>query len=159
MRLSTFSALRRDLEQVSPQMCSILALRHIDKAKTNRRQLVSDFSEPLLKQHEFWNSFTRSKSREEIELQQGTPEVQKYLQNWQCAANENNQYQKCTNQRRRFEEFSSGSSVNFRSARYRGAITVFTYVCGTMEVHKQGTPEVHFTSRRCNTYVHGTPAI
>jgi hypothetical protein len=35
----------------------------------------------------------------------------------------------------------------------------FTYVCGTMEVHKQGTLEVLFMSRRCITYVHGTPAV
>jgi hypothetical protein len=38
-----------------------------------------------------------------------------------------------TNQRRGFEEFSSGSSVNPRCARYIGAIAVFTSVCGTME--------------------------
>jgi hypothetical protein len=30
---------------------------------------------------------TRSKRREEIELQQGTPEVQKNLQNWKYVAN------------------------------------------------------------------------
>jgi hypothetical protein len=64
-----------------------------------------------------------------------------------------------TNQRRGNEELSSGSSVNPWSARYGGAITVFTYVCGTMEVHKQGTPEVHFKFWRCITYVHGTPAV
>jgi hypothetical protein len=64
-----------------------------------------------------------------------------------------------TNQRRGKEELSSGSSVNPRSARYRGAIAVFTYVPGTMEVHKQGTSEVHFMSRRCITYVRGTPAV
>ncbi len=34
---------------------------------------------------------------------------------------------------------------------YAGAIAVFTYVRGTMEVHTQGTPEVHFMSRRCIT--------
>ncbi len=33
----------------------------------------------------------------------------------------------------------------------------FTYVCGTTKVQKQGTPEVLFTSRRCITFVHGTP--
>jgi hypothetical protein len=48
-----------------------------------------------------------------------------------------------TNQRQSFWEFRSGSSVNPRSARYGGAIAVFTYVCATMEVHTQGTPEVH----------------
>ncbi len=64
-----------------------------------------------------------------------------------------------TNQRRGFEEFSSGHSVNLRSARYRGAIAVLTYVCDTMEVYKQGTPEVHFTSRRCISYVRGTPVV
>jgi hypothetical protein len=64
-----------------------------------------------------------------------------------------------TNQRRGNEELISGSSVNPQSARYGGAITVFTYVCGNMEVHKQGTPEVHFTFRRCITYVCGTPAV
>jgi hypothetical protein len=32
--------------------------------------------------------FTRSKSREEIELQQGTPDVQKNLKNWKYAANQ-----------------------------------------------------------------------
>jgi hypothetical protein len=36
----------------------------------------------------FSSLFARSKSREEIELQQGTPEVQKNLWNWQCADNE-----------------------------------------------------------------------
>ncbi len=35
----------------------------------------------------------------------------------------------------------------------------YEYVCGTTEVHKQGTPEVHFTSRGCITYVPGTPAV
>ncbi len=37
--------------------------------------------------------------------------------------------------------------MNFRSARHGGAITGFTYVCGTTEVHNQGTPEVLSTSR------------
>jgi hypothetical protein len=64
-----------------------------------------------------------------------------------------------TNQRRGFEEFSSRSSVNPRSARYEAAIAVFAYVHGTMEDHKQGTQEVHFMSRRCITYVCGTPAV
>ncbi len=50
-------------------------------------------------------------------------------------------------------------SEPFQSARYRGAISIFTYVCGTMEVHKQSTPEVLSMSRRCITYEHGTPAI
>jgi hypothetical protein len=63
------------------------------------------------------------------------------------------------NQRRGTEKLSSGSSVNPWSARYGGEITVFTYVCGTMEVHKQGTLEVHFTSWRYITYVRGTPAV
>jgi hypothetical protein len=36
----------------------------------------------------FLSLFTRSKSREEIELQQGTPDVQKNLQNWKYAANQ-----------------------------------------------------------------------
>ena len=40
-----------------------------------------------------------------------------------------------------------------------GASTVFTYVSGTTEVHKWGTPEVHFMPRRCITYVRGTPAV
>ncbi len=62
-------------------------------------------------------------------------------------------------QRRSFEEFSSGSSVNFRSAKYGGAFTVFTDVCGTTEVLEQGTPEVLFTSQRRITYVRGTPAV
>jgi hypothetical protein len=53
-------------------------------------------------------------------------------------------------QRRKFTELP---------ARYGDAITVFTYVCGTTEVHKQGTQEVLFMSRRCITYVHGTPAV
>jgi hypothetical protein len=96
---------------------------------------------------------------EEIKLQQGTPEVQKYLSNWKHVANEIIRIQNWSNQRRGLEEFSSRSSVNFRSARYGGAITVFTYVCGTTEVHKQGTPEVLFTSWRCITYVHGTSAV
>jgi hypothetical protein len=39
------------------------------------------------------------------------------------------------------------SSVNIWNVRYRGAITISTYLCGTMEVHKQGTPEVLFTPR------------
>jgi hypothetical protein len=65
-----------------------------------------------------------------------------------------------TNQRRGFEEFSSEhSDVNLWSARYRGAIAGLTYVCCTMEVHKQGTLEVHFTSLRCITHVHDTPAV
>jgi hypothetical protein len=64
-------------------------------------------------------------------------------------------------QRRRLEEFSSGSSVNFFfwSAKYGGAFTVFTDVCGTTEVLEQGTSEVLFTSRRCITYVQGTLAV
>jgi hypothetical protein len=36
----------------------------------------------------FLSLFTTSKSREEIVQQQATPEVQKNLQNWKCAANE-----------------------------------------------------------------------
>jgi hypothetical protein len=36
----------------------------------------------------FESLFTRSKNREEIELQQGTLEVQKNLLNWKYAANE-----------------------------------------------------------------------
>ncbi len=86
---------------------------------------------------------TRSKIREEIELQQGTPEVQKNLQNWKCLANEIINIKNWTNRRRGFVEFSSGCSGNLRSARSRVAIADFRYVCGTSEVHKQGTPEVH----------------
>jgi hypothetical protein len=103
--------------------------------------------------------FTRSKNREEIELQQGTPEVQKNLRNWKYTANEMIRINNRTYQRRGFEEFSSGSSVNPRSTRFVGELPFFTYECGTMEVQKQGTPEVHFMSRRCFTYVHGTPAV
>ncbi len=55
--------------------------------------------------------FTRSKSREEIKLQQGTPEVQKNLQNWKYSANEMIRINKWTNQRRGCKEFSSGSGV------------------------------------------------
>ncbi len=51
------------------------------------------------------------------------------------------------------------TSVNLWSSRYRGSIAVFTYVCGTTEVHKQGTPEVHFTSWKCISYVHGTLTV
>jgi hypothetical protein len=36
----------------------------------------------------FWSLFTWSKSREETELQQGTPEVQKNVQNWKYTANQ-----------------------------------------------------------------------
>jgi hypothetical protein len=36
----------------------------------------------------FLSIFTRSKIREEVELQQGTPKVKKNLLNWKCAANE-----------------------------------------------------------------------
>jgi hypothetical protein len=43
---------------------------------------------PTSEQYKFSSLFTRSKSREEIELQQGTPEVQKNLRNWKYAANE-----------------------------------------------------------------------
>ncbi len=37
----------------------------------------------------------------------------------------------------------------------------FTYVCGTTEVHKQGTPEVHFYVLGVHyiLYVLGTPAV
>jgi hypothetical protein len=42
--------------------------------------LVSQFSVPPLQQYDFLSLFTRSKNREEIELQQGTPDVQKNLQ-------------------------------------------------------------------------------
>jgi hypothetical protein len=51
----------------------------------------------------------RSKNREEIDLQQGTPEVQKNIQNRKYIANEINRTKNWTNQRRCFEEFSSGS--------------------------------------------------
>ncbi len=91
----------------------------------------------------FKRLFTRSKKREEIELSQGTPEVQKNLRNWKYSANEITRINNWTNQKRGFKEFSSGCSVNSQSARYGGAIAVFTYVCGTTEVHKQGTLEVH----------------
>ncbi len=43
---------------------------------------------PPLEHYEFLKLFTSSKSREEIELQQDTPEVQKNLRNWIYAANE-----------------------------------------------------------------------
>ncbi len=75
---------------VSPPMCSIMALRHICRLGQNHRD--SNWFQIFLCLH--WNNmnfsslFTRCKSREEIELQQGTPQVQKNLQNWQCAANE-----------------------------------------------------------------------
>ncbi len=78
---------------------------------------------------------TRSKSRREMELQQGTPEVLKNLWNWKYSANEIIKIKNWTNQRRGFEEFSSGSSLNFRSARYGGAITRFYIWCGFTEVH------------------------
>jgi hypothetical protein len=42
---------------------------------------------PLSEQY-FLSLFTRSKNREEVELQQGTPELQKNLQSWKYAANE-----------------------------------------------------------------------
>jgi hypothetical protein len=67
---------------------------------------------------------------EEIKLQQGTPEVQKNLCNWKYVANEIIRIQNWSNQRRGLE-FSSESSVNFRSVRYLGAIAVFTYVCSS----------------------------
>ncbi len=51
-------------------------------------------------------------------------------------------------------KFSDLPECQVRRCSYR-----FTYVCGTTEVHKQGTPEVLFTSRRCITYVSGTPAV
>jgi hypothetical protein len=35
----------------------------------------------------FKSLFTRNKNREDIELQQGTPEVQKYLRIWKYSAN------------------------------------------------------------------------
>jgi hypothetical protein len=43
--------------------------------------LVSDFAVTPLKKYKFSKFITRSESREEIELQQGTPEVLKTLQN------------------------------------------------------------------------------
>jgi hypothetical protein len=43
---------------------------------------------------------TRSKNIEEIELQLGTPEVQKNLQNWKYAASEIIRIKNWTNQRR-----------------------------------------------------------
>jgi hypothetical protein len=71
----------------------------------------------------FQSLFTRSKSRKKIELQQGTPEVQNNLRNWKYAANKIIRIKNG----RGFKEFSCRSSVNFRSARYGGAITV--YIC------------------------------
>jgi hypothetical protein len=56
------------------------------------------------------------------------------------------------------EEPSTNSALGISelpSARYGGAIAML-HVCGTSEVHKQGAPEVHFTSQRCMTYV---PAV
>ncbi len=66
---------------------------------------------------------------EEIKLQQGTLEVHKNLWNWKYVANEIIRIQNWTNQRRGLEEFSPGSSVNFHSARYGGAITLFLHMC------------------------------
>ncbi len=46
--------------------------------------------------------------------------------------------------------------------RHGGAITVFKYVCSTMEVYKQAAPKFHFTAKKCSTYVHtvcGTPTV
>jgi hypothetical protein len=45
------------------------------------------------------------------------------------------------------------------SARYGGAVTVLTYLCGTTKVHKQGTTEVLFYVPEVHYIVHGTPAI
>jgi hypothetical protein len=90
-------------------------------------------------------------------LQQGIPEVQKNLQNRKYVANEiirmkNGPEKKLgAIQLRKFNELLV---CQIRRCNYR-----FTSVCGTSEVHKQGTPEVLFTSQRCIAYVHGTPAV
>ncbi len=34
--------------------------------------------------------------------------------------------------------------VNLQRAKHGGAIATFTFVCGTMALHKPGAPEVHF---------------
>jgi hypothetical protein len=65
---------------------------------------------------------TRSHNRGEIELKQGTPEVQKYPRNWKYSANEIIRIKNWANQRRGFEKFSSGCSVIPWSAGFRGAI-------------------------------------
>ncbi len=52
------------------------------------------------------------------------------------------------------QKFTELPECQIRRCNYR-----FTYVCGTTEVHKQGTPEVLFTSRSCITYIHSTPAV
>ncbi len=50
--------------------------------------------------------------------------------------------------------------MNPQSAIYGGAIAVFTYVCGTVEVHMQGTLEVHLhPGVALYIYVRGTPAV
>jgi hypothetical protein len=51
------------------------------------------------------------------------------------------------------------NSVNPQSTRYIGANTGFTYVCGTTEVHRHGTPEVLFTAQRCIRHVNGTLVV
>ncbi len=68
--------------------------------------------------------------------------MQKNLRNWKYAGNEIIRIKNGPTREEALRNSAAESSVNFRSARYGGAITVFTYVCGTMEVHKQGTPEV-----------------
>jgi hypothetical protein len=64
-------------------MCSIETLRHIDKAKLADGNWFNIFLSLCCYTAIFKRLFTISKSREEIELQEGTPEVLKNLRNWQ----------------------------------------------------------------------------
>jgi hypothetical protein len=94
---------------------------------------------------------TRSKNREETELQQATPEVQN-LQNWKYSANEIIRIKNWANQRRGSEEFSCGLQQAPEMPGSEVQVP-FLYLCGTSDVHKQGTLEVNFMSWRYITYV------
>jgi hypothetical protein len=102
---------------------------------------------------------TRSENREETELQQGTPELEKNLQNKNHTANEIIRTKNWTNQRKCFKEFSSGSSVNLKSARYRGAVTILHMCVALPKFTSRAHRKFFFISRRCITYEHGTPAV
>ncbi len=101
----------------------------------------------------FLSLFTRSKSREETELQQGTPEVQKNLWNRKCAANETIRIKNAPTREEaswlpgiQLRKFSELPECQLRRRNYCFYLCVWHY--GSSQAEHTGSsfyvPEVHY---------------
>ncbi len=110
-------------------------------------KLFKDFSEPPSQQYNFSKVITRRKSRDTAKPWQGLPVVWRNPPNWISSANEIIRMWKCSSQETVGQVFYSCGTANPKSAAHSGTNTVFTNVCGTKEICKQGTLDVHLCSR------------